>query len=152
MSLEKILHEGKQEMLNEAVESVQRARLQHYEMAGPELTRQRLDVLLSLVIAAVLERNLVPIIAHANAVATERFEAGADLSEVQTAFNVLEEAIWMRILKKLPAAKQAEALGLVGTVLGSAKDALARKYVSMATRTHTPSLNLKALFLGSDTF
>jgi len=152
MSLEKILHEGKQEMLNEAAESVQRARLQHYEMAGPELTRQRLDVLLSLVIAAVLERNLAPIIAHANTVATERFEAGADLSEVQTAFNVLEEAIWMRILKKLPAAKQAEALGLVGTVLGSAKDALARKYVSMATKTHTPSLNLQALFLGSDTF
>ena len=152
MSLEKILHEGKQEMLNEAAESVKRARLQHYEMAGPELTRQRLDVLLSLVIAAVLERNLAPIIAHANTVATERFEAGADLSEVQTAFNVLEEAIWMRILKKLPAAKQAEALGLVGTVLGSAKDALARKYVSMATKTHTPSLNLQALFLGSDTF
>jgi hypothetical protein len=152
MSLEKILHEGKQEMLNEAVESVQRARLQHYEMAGPELIRQRLDVLLSLVIDAVLQRNLAPIIAHANAVATERFEAGVDLSEVQTAFNVLEEAIWMRILKKLPAGKQAEALGLVGTVLGSAKDALARKYVSMATQTHTPSLNLQALFLGSDTF
>ena len=152
MSLEKILHEGKQEMLNEAVESVKRARLQHYEKAGPELIRQRLDVLLSLVIDAVLQRNLVPIIAHANAVATERFEAGVDLSEVQTAFNVLEEAIWMRILKKLPAAKQAEALGLVGTVLGSAKDALARKYVSMATQTHTPSLNLQALFLGSDTF
>ncbi len=152
MSLEKILHEGKQEMLNEAVESVKRARLQHYEKAGPELIRQRLDVLLSLVIDAVLQRNLAPIIAHANAVATERFEAGVDLSEVQTAFNVLEEAIWMRILKKLPAAKQAEALGLVGTVLGSAKDALARKYVSMATQTHTPSLNLQALFLGSDTF
>lgn len=152
MSLEKVLHDGKQEMLSEAVESVRRARLQGYEKAGPDLLRQRLGVLLDLVINAVLERNLTPIIAHANTVATERFEAGVDLSEVQTAFNVLEEAIWLRILKKLPPAKQAEALGLVGTVLGTAKDALARQYVSMATRTHTPSLNLKALFLGSDTF
>ena len=150
MSLKKILQEGRQEMLNEAVESVRRARLEHYEKAGPDLIRQRLGLLLDLVIDAVLERNLAPIIAHVNTIATERFEAGADLSEVQTAFNVLEEAIWLRILKKLPAAKQAEALGLVGTVLGSAKDSLARKYVSMATRTHTPSLNLKALFLGSD--
>ncbi|MDR3682929.1 MAG: hypothetical protein P4L11_04290 [Geothrix sp.] len=152
MSLEKVLHDGKQEMLSEAVESVRRARLQGYEKAGPDLLRQRLGVLLDLVINAVLERNLTPIITHANTVATERFEAGVDLSEVQTAFNVLEEAIWLRILKKLPPAKQAEALGLVGTVLGTAKDALARQYVSMATRTHTPSLNLKALFLGSDTF
>ncbi len=152
MSLEKILHDGKQEMLNEAVESVRRARLEGYEKAGPDVLRQRLAILLDLVINAVLERNLTPIIAHANTVATERFEAGVDLSEVQTAFNVLEEAIWLRILKKLPPAKQAEALGLVGTVLGTAKDALARQYVSMATRTHTPSLNLKALFLGSDTF
>src|ERR1035438_1636922 len=117
-------------MLNEAVESVRRARLEHYEKAGPDLIRQRLGLLLDLVINAVLERNLAPIIAHVNTIATERFEAGADLSEVQTAFNVLEEAIWLRILKKLPAAKQAEALGLVGTVLGSAKDSLARKYVS----------------------
>jgi hypothetical protein len=152
MSLEKILQNGKQEILDEAVESVQRARLQHYAMAGTDLVRQRLDILLGLVIDAVQERNLAPIIAHANVVATERFEAGVDLAEVQTAFNVLEEAIWLRILKKLPAAKQAEALGLVGTVLGSAKDALARKYVSMATQTHTPSLNLKALFLGLDSF
>jgi phage baseplate assembly protein W len=152
MSLKKILEEGRQEMLEEAVESVRRARLEGYEKAGIDLTRKRLGVLLDLVIAAVLERNLAPIITHANAVATERFEAGVDLSEVQTAFNVLEEVIWLRILKKLPAAKQAEALGLVGTVLGSAKDSLARKYVSMATQTHTPSLNLKALFLGSDTF
>jgi hypothetical protein len=150
MSLKKILQEGRLDMLEEAVESVRRARLEHYEQAGPELFRQRLGDLLDLVIDAVLERNLAAIIAHANAVATERFEAGVDLSEVQTAFNVMEEVIWMRILKKLAASKQAEALGLVGTVLGSAKDSLARKYVSMATQTHTPSLNLKALFLGSD--
>jgi hypothetical protein len=152
MSLKKILEEGRLDMLEEAVESVRRSRLESYEKAGLELTRKRLGTLLDLVIEAVLERNLATILAHANAVATERFEAGVDLSEVQTAFNVLEEVIWMRILKKLPAAKQAEALGLVGTVLGSAKDALARRYVSMATQTHTPSLNLKALFLGSDSF
>ena len=78
------------------------------------------------------------------------FEGGVDLSEVQRAYNVLEEVIWWRILKHLPAEQQGEALGLVGTVLGSGKDTLARKYVSLATQTHTPSLDLKALFSGTD--
>ena len=152
MNLQAFLREGRQEILAEAVDSVRRARLEHYEQAGPERIRQRLDDLLGLVIGAVGERNLAPIVAHANAVATERFEAGVDLAEIQTAFNVLEEVIWWRILKRLPAAEQAEALGLVGTVLGTGKDILARKYVSMATRTRTPSLNLQALFSGTETF
>ena len=40
--------------------------------------------------------------------------------------------------------------GDVGTVLGAGKDALARKYVSLATQTRTPSLNLQALFSGTE--
>lgn len=152
MGLEKILRDGRQAILDEAVEAVRRAHLEHYENAGPDRVRERLASLLGVVTDAILGRNLSPILAHASAIAAERFEAGVDLSEVQTAFNVLEEVLWFRILKSLPPAEQAEALGLVGTVLGNGKDVLARKYVSMATQTHTPSLNLKALFSGSDSF
>ena len=35
----------------------------------------------------------------------------------------------------VPPGELAEALGLVGTVLGAAKDALARAYVSLASQT-----------------
>lgn len=150
MNLHPFLREGRQEILAEAVESVRRARLESYEAAGPARIRQRLDDLLGLVIDAVRDRSLAPIAAHANAVATERFEAGVGLAEVQTAFNVLEEVLWLRILKQFPPAEQGEALGLVGTVLGTGKDILARKYVSMATQTRTPSLNMQALFSGTD--
>ncbi len=97
-----------------------------------------------------LARNLAPVISHAHAMATARFEAGVDLAEVQTAFNVLEEVLWLEILKTLPATDQAEALGLVGTVLGTGKDNLAQQYVSLATQTRTPSPDLKALFSGTD--
>jgi hypothetical protein len=152
MNLHQFLRDGRPEILTEAVASVRRARLEHYEKAGPDLIRQRLDTLLGLLIDAVLDRNLAPIAAHATTIATERFQAGVDLSEVQTAFNVLEEVLWWRILKQIPAVEQAEALGLVGTVLGHGKDVLARQYVSLATKTRTPSLNLQALFSGSDTF
>jgi hypothetical protein len=43
-----------------------------------------------------------------------------------------------------------ETLGLVSTILGAAKDALARKYVSLATNTHAPSLDMQALFAGTE--
>jgi hypothetical protein len=36
----------------------------------------------------------------------------------------------------------------VSTVLGAANDGLAREYVSLASRTHVQSLDLRALFSG----
>ncbi|MBL0209321.1 MAG: hypothetical protein IPQ13_00160 [Holophagaceae bacterium] len=150
MDLHSFLLESRQEIIAEAAASLKRAHLEHYEKAGAGQLCQRLDNLLSLTLAAVAERNLAPMVAHANAVAQERFDGGFDLSEVQTAFNVLEEAVWLRILKRLPSPEQAEALGLVSTVLGAGKDALARKYVSLATQARVPSLNLQALFSGTD--
>jgi hypothetical protein len=89
-------------------------------------------------------------IAHAEAIARERFDSGFDLSEVQTSFNVLEETIWKRILKSLPASDYAEALGLVSTVLGAGKDTVARTYVTMASKTKTRTLNLQSLFSGTE--
>ncbi len=151
MSLLTLLREGRQEILAEATAAVRRARLAHYEAAGEAGIRQRLDDLFGLVTDAIRDRDLGPMAAHAEAVAKERFEGGFDLAEVQTAFNVLEEVLWWRILKRLPAAEQGEALGLVGTVLGTGKDVLARQYVSLATRTRTPSLDLHALFSGIET-
>jgi hypothetical protein len=98
----------------------------------------------------VKEKNLGPMIAHVETVARDRFEAGFGFWEVQTAFNVLEEAIWTRILKELPPADYAEALGLISTVLGTGKDTLARRYVSLASKTKAPSLNLHSLFTGTE--
>lgn len=109
-----------------------------------------MEELLSLTIQAMAERNLAPMVAHAGRVAVQRLEGGCDLAEVQTAFNVLEEAIWWRIMKDLPPEDQAKALGLVGLILGAGKDALAQKYVALATQTHAPSLDLQALFAGTD--
>jgi hypothetical protein len=46
-------------------------------------------------------------------------------------------------------ARRAESLGLLTTVLGAGKDALARSYVSLASRQHVPSLDLRALLEGT---
>jgi hypothetical protein len=150
MSLIELLQAQHNEILTSAFDAAKRSQLKNYEKAGDEHIHQRLKALFVLTVRAIKERNLGPMIAHAETVAQERFSAGFDLSEVQTAFNVLEETIWMNILKHLPATEFAEALGLVSTVLGAGKDSLARRYVSLASQTKSTSLNLQSIFSGTE--
>ncbi len=150
MNLNQLLQDNSNDIISDAQKAVGRAGLTHYERSGSEHTHQRLKALFTLTARAVKEKNLGPMIAHAETVARERFEAGFDLAEVQTAFNVLEEAIWMRILNNLPPNELAEALGLVSTVLGAGKDMLARTYVALASKTKASSLDLHSLFAGGE--
>ena len=150
MVFNELLQNHQHEILTSAFEAVKRSQLKNYEKAGDEHTHQRLKALFVLTVRAIKERNLGPMIAHAETIAHERFSAGYDLSEVQTAFNVLEETIWMDILKHLPPSDYAEALGLVSTVLGAGKDSLARRYVSLASKTKSTSLNLQGMFSGTE--
>lgn len=135
-------------ILDGAALALHRSNERHYAQAGPDASRERLARLLDLVVLSVTERDLVPMIDYATSVANERFDAGFDIREVQCAFHVLEEAIWERVVASIPATELAESLGMVGTVLGAGRDALARTYVSRATQQHVPSLDLSALFRG----
>lgn len=127
-----------------------RTHTRHYEAAGPDEVHRRLEALFDRLLEALGSRDLGSMLAYAQQVAQERFNAGYDLSEVQTAFNALEEATWSRVFAELEPAQFAEALGLVSTILGAAKDTLARTYVSLATNAHAPSLDLNALFTGTE--
>ncbi len=98
MDLVAFLHEHSEKILDDASASMERSHLKNYELVGKVKSRQRLKALLVLTIRAVQEKNLGPIMAHSETIARERYDAGFDLSEVQTAFNVLEEAIWLHIL------------------------------------------------------
>ena len=137
-------------IVSEAEAALARLHERHYEAVAASEVKERLDVLFDQLVDAVSKRDLGSVIAYACTVARERFNAGYDLSEVQAAFNALEAATWTRIIADLETDELAEALGLVSTVFGAAKDALGRQYVSLATRSHAPSLNLRALFEGTD--
>ena len=149
MIIHEVLHDHAGEIISEAEAALSRARLSHYEKAGEDHNRQKLKALYVLVVRAIAEKNLGPMLSHAEAIARERFEAGFDLSEVQTAFNVLEEATWKFIMKSFPPAEYGDAIGLVSTVLGAGKDMLARTYVTLASKTRAPSLDLRSLFAGT---
>jgi RsbT co-antagonist protein rsbRD N-terminal domain len=149
MTLETLLRESEASILDEAFSDLQRSHGHHYEKAGEKFTRERLATLFDLVVTAIGSRSLSSLSAYADRIATERFDAGFDISEVQMAFNSLEEAMWRRVVDGEPPNELAEAIGLLSTVLGFGKDTVARKYVSLASQKHVPTLDLKALFSGA---
>lgn len=148
MNLMELLDKEGEQIVNEATTALSRSDLAHYKEAGDAVGHDRLAELFRLTLAGIRDRNLVPVMDYMAQVADDRFHAGYAIREVQIAINVLEEAIWNHIVRDVPPGDLAEALGLVSTVLGAAKDSLARAYVSLAARTKAPSLDLSALFEG----
>lgn len=150
MDLDALLNQAEPRVLDEAYAALQRSHVAHYEAAGEAFTRQRLTDLFALVTDAIRTRNLAQVGEYSEQVAAERFQQGFDISEVQTAYNALEEAMWRQVIIAEPPEDLPEAIGMLSTVLGFGKDALGRKYVSLACKRHVPSLDLSALFAGTD--
>ena len=150
VSAELFLAQERSAIVGDAETALARSHARHYEAAGEVEVRRRLELLFERLLQGIETRDLGPMIAYAEQLAEERFEGGYDLVEVQTAFNALEEATWRRVLAGLDPSEFADALGPISTLLGAGKDALARRYVSLAADTHAPSLNLRALFAGTD--
>ncbi|MBP9501480.1 MAG: hypothetical protein KBF17_04890 [Candidatus Promineofilum sp.] len=148
MNLNNLLREKEASIVDEATRSLERSVLPHYQQAGLEVGRKRLMELYRLVRAGIADRDLAPVVDYMAQVADERYHAGYAIREVQIAINVLEEAMWDYIVQDTPPNELAEALGLVSTALGAAKDSLARTYVSLASQIKAPSLDLSALFEG----
>ncbi len=146
----RFLSEEREAILAAATEALGRTAAQRYVTAGPDVRQQRHEALLDHVIDALETSDMRAVIAYAEQIARERFEAGYDLSEVQVAFNALEEAAWSRVFAQLDPSQYADAIGMLSTVLGAAKDALARRYVQLATKAHAPAIDYGALFRGAE--
>ena len=150
MTLIELLSSQADSIIKDALSGVERSQLPSYRSSGTEQARQRVKALFVLTARAVRERNLSPMLAHAESIGRERYAAGVDLAEVHIAFNVLEEVLWHRILTYIPPAYYGEAFGLVGTVLSSGKGMLVRTYATLAGKARIDSLNLEQLFDGSE--
>ena len=150
MDVDVLLTEQRERVLEESFSALRGSRETHYESSGEEFTRTRLAALYDVVVTSLRERNLMGVIRYSEDLANERFHAGFDVSEVQTAFNSLEEAMWRCVVARVPPPELADSIGLLSTVLGAGKDALARTYVSLASDRHVHSLDLSALFGGTD--
>lgn len=146
MTVVELLEKRTDNILKEASASISRSHLEHYEAAGQKLIEERFRKLLQFAIRCMKEKRLTYINEYAEELGQERFTGGYDLREVQIAINILEEVVWKEIVKEIRPENLAQALGLVSTVLGSAKDTLAQTYVSLASKTRSASLDLKKMF------
>ncbi len=133
MDLASFIETNSDSIVTGADMAIARRHLQHYEDSIPGVTSGRLEALLRFAIRSIRERRVDGIEKYMGQITTERFNAGFDLGEVQSAINVLEEAIWKLIMQERNPAEQIDELGLVGTVFGAAKDTLARTYASLAS-------------------
>jgi hypothetical protein len=124
------------------------ARSPRYAHATEPVVHERLTALYTTLTAALASRNLQPLLEHARSVADERFHAGYDLSDVQKAYNAVEEAIWSRVFAEGLPDRYAVILPCVSTAIGSAKDELAREYVRLAAGTHATAIDVAELFRG----
>jgi len=149
MNLIEVLTEARTEVLDEATERLGRSHLGHYDASGAEEQRHRLERLFDVVIECLQHRDLAVVVAYAEKIANDRFNNGFGIDEVQTAFNVLEESMWHQVADAVAPSELVESLGSLTTVLGVGKDALARSYVSLASRERVPSLDLRAMFRGT---
>jgi len=123
--------------------------LEHYERDGADVARERLRALCRLVGQAIRTQNLEELLAHAGRIARERHAAGYDRAEVVSAFSAVEESIWHRALSVLPPQERTWGLGLVGTALAHAKDALSRAFADAGTGALPPFVDLTPLFRGA---
>jgi hypothetical protein len=128
VNIEDVLHDDEVAILDEARSSV--ARIERYARDGEEPTRRRVEALYRQVVAAVQTRDLDALLLHTERIARERFDAGFELSALQTAFSALEDAIRRHALARLPAGEQTWGLGLVATALAHAREELWRSFAS----------------------
>lgn len=148
MELSELFRSWEDDLVNEAVTELRHARLQHYIADGEEITRERVARFIERAMECFASRRAQPMVEHAEHIARERFAAGYDLFEVQTAINVIEEALWKRILSSVEPTELAHALGMVNAIFGMSKDVLARTYVSLATNEETPHRELEEILDG----
>lgn len=149
MKVVSLLKDRREAIVERASRCLCECHLEDSSRATPEEIRQTIEDLYRLTLTSVQERDAGPMIAWGERSARERFAAGCCLHEMQSVVNTLESALWQTILEELDPDAFAEAIGFVSTALGMAKDALAREWVTLASKRHAHSLDMKALFSGT---
>ena len=137
-------------VLRAAHDGVDRRGLAHYRAAGTDETRARLQALFDVVVGCCAEHRIEPALDYAQTLAVERHATDHSLGEVQSAINILEEALWRTLTSEAPPDVQGYALGLVSTVLGAVKDRVACTYVAQVSSKPLATLRLDSLFEGRE--
>jgi len=143
MEIADYLKTFRKEIIDDALGMLSQARLKHYDESCRSENQERIEHLFDLTIECAAARSLVSIVEHSENIARERHMGGFDFHEVHSAYNVLEEAFWQKIIQKITAPSElAEALGIISTVIGAGKEALASAYINLSVKTKMTEFDL----------
>ncbi len=129
-----VLREWRADVVARALEGLVEARLPHYSREGEAELEQRLLSLFDHVLECLVRQCEEPAVRHAKQVAQQRHGSGYQLGEIQTSINVLEEALWQRILGSFEPEDALGALGRTNAVFGIMKDTLAQSYLQLTVQ------------------
>jgi len=147
VNLAELLHEDGPAIVNDAWNAV--ALMEHYRRDGEAVTRHRVEALYTQVVHAVQTLDLDGLLSHVRRVAQERFAAGFELSELRTAFVMLEESIYRRALARLRREDASWGLALVTTAFTQARLALGQTFEALPAAQPT-AVDLSVLFRRSE--
>jgi hypothetical protein len=146
MELQTLLSDTSKDIIDSACKSLSRAKLKSYTCSEESENYKRFEILLKFTAECIGKRKLLPMTDYIENIARERYYEGFDFCEVHSAINILEETIWNRIIGSVNPEKLGESLGLVSTVLGAAKESLAKTYITLASKTKVSTIDLNAMF------
>ncbi len=133
MDVSAVLADAEERVVDEAVAALAEGDQPDQRPHDPGGRRRNVRQLFRLVLRCMREGSAKSIITPCERIAAHCFAAGTDLAEVQGEFNVLAEALWRHADGSLAGEQRVQALGLVNSIVGAGKDALARTYVTLAS-------------------
>lgn len=131
MTLLELLYNKPEDILHDAVTSLDKAKLPHLgNFRGSELNK-KIKILLNAVTVCTEKNSCSELTAFMDQISNESFNSGSEPSEVQTMLNILEEAIWSHICRFVDSDKQNSAMKLISAIFCSAKQALIDEYAML---------------------
>jgi methylmalonyl-CoA decarboxylase len=128
-----VLADAEDRIIDEAV-AVLAQRDQERRSSRPDEHRRDVRQLFHLVLRSMHAGRAEQIIRPSEQIAAHCYAAGVDFTEAQEAFTVLAGVLWRFLTGALAGEQMVQALGLLNAIVGAGKDALARAYVTLATR------------------
>ncbi|MBK8230715.1 MAG: hypothetical protein IT349_03440 [Candidatus Eisenbacteria bacterium] len=116
------------ELAEHLAREIRRVAPQHYDQIDDAVLQQRTARLVGALVKA-LETGPEPFLVYVRQMAEARIHEGFFLEEMQTVLSLLEERLWNLVLDSAPYRRGIAHLAVVTTIVGRAKDELARVYL-----------------------
>ncbi len=131
MTLLDLLYNKTDRILLDATNSLVRAQLPHYRKFKESDIHAKFKKLLQDITTCVENNSCNDLVPYVDKLSDERFQMGFEPTEVQTAINILEEAVWKNIAELVDMDKQVSAMKLITCIISKAKQEMIGEYAML---------------------